>query len=357
MEPCLGEKRLKELELYTTPCLSLFGIYIHVPTGLLIVYCRDRQSFTIRKTRYELQDVINRTMRNDIWTKGEAEVEVHYVRWKELSQLKVLTKLSLGYEHGSVCTQCEHMPPSSPVEVSGGKEGFPRIGWEELLQDIETQEKRLGIKVPEEVSGEQLNDFNRAIPLLPVYVGYISKKARFDGILIHTVDLSSSDYKEVLKRYLGGLLLLQNIYSAIEKLKVPVAVYDGKSESRLPSIDYPLREFTASDENTNLKQFIVAWYRNDSGSIESISSDSEDTWKFREALEGVRKKGEKPSKPEQEENDLDIFYANMNGECMVLPSKNEEVNDSSAGSQSSADLERYYHGMPDKLVESRAVDS
>ncbi|ODV84693.1 hypothetical protein CANARDRAFT_28849 [[Candida] arabinofermentans NRRL YB-2248] len=78
-EPCLSKQTLERYGLYSNEGLSLFGIYVHIPTRLLIVLCDEKKSFTIRKDIFDLQDIINRTQRNDLLLSGKIIENVHYV--------------------------------------------------------------------------------------------------------------------------------------------------------------------------------------------------------------------------------------------------------------------------------------
>ncbi|GME79300.1 unnamed protein product [[Candida] boidinii] len=72
-------------DLETTPLLSLHGIYIHTKTKILIVSCKDKESFAIRKSAYDIQDVIERGGRNLIDT-DDVEEGLHYLNLHQIPE-------------------------------------------------------------------------------------------------------------------------------------------------------------------------------------------------------------------------------------------------------------------------------
>ncbi|GME95931.1 unnamed protein product [Ambrosiozyma monospora] len=78
-EPCLSLEQLDELQLTTKTALSLFGILVHKPTGLLIVNCQDKSSFAIRNNKFDINDVISRSNRNDMLS--ELEPDKHFLQF------------------------------------------------------------------------------------------------------------------------------------------------------------------------------------------------------------------------------------------------------------------------------------
>lgn len=229
-EPCLDLAKMRKLKLYASPCMSLFGIYIHLPTGLLIVHCSNRESFSIRKTRWEIQDVINRTDRNKIWIRGKAIPGFHYI---ELGEIPM----------GNHTTSC--------------------IGWEEVMADIEKQRIRLKIRIPEEVESDILENYNHIIPLLPVYIGHRTalvqdSQSRLVENRVKAVDFSMKDYTDQLDDFLGSLVMYQNVYSIVERLQVVVEM--GKN---LPAVDFAIRGYLKQGLGSkDAAQYVANWYNN-----------------------------------------------------------------------------------------------
>ncbi|QPG76360.1 hypothetical protein FOA43_003748 [Brettanomyces nanus] len=277
MEPSLSEEQQKELRVSTTPCMSLFGIYLHLITGLLIVYCKDRQSFTIRKTRYELQDVINRTMRNEIWMRGKAVEGKHYVR----------LNTSYNMNRTRLLTQSTGSFPASSSIVNGStsdgddNEEYPEIGWQDLSRDISIEQKRKKLySIEEDVPIGLFSNPDVVIPMLPIYIGYKPADAKGCVHVYEPVDFSQPSYKKQIKEHLGGMLFFQNIYSVIEKYRVPVNICRSEELGLIyPSVDFPLKEFIADKNGAQpgqLTGFVVNWFEkvdcDQEGSESSIES-------------------------------------------------------------------------------------
>lgn len=229
-QPCLTQAQMAQLRLRTTALLSLFGIYIHRTSGMLIVYCRDRESFAIRRNPYELQDVVNRTGRWDFWLSGKAESGAHYVAADGADDIK---------------------------RRLGARE---RIGWEALSAEITQLEKRYSMEVPNEVVfGDARPQRGAPIPLLPIYLGWpkrMSLEAGCDLCRIAHVDYSAPDYRAQMNAHRSALRLYQVIYFSMER--VPYQVELVAPEWCAAPINEALDAFLRSDSRA-LAEFVRRW--------------------------------------------------------------------------------------------------
>ncbi|QOU20738.1 hypothetical protein BRETT_000451 [Brettanomyces bruxellensis] len=229
-QPCLTQAQMAQLLLRTTALLSLFGIYIHQTSGMLIVYCRDRESFAIRRNPYELQDVVNRTGRWDFWLSGKAKSGAHYVAADGADDIK---------------------------RRLGARE---RIGWEALSAEITQLEKRYSMEVPNEVVfGDARPQRGAPIPLLPIYLGWpkrMSLEAGCDLCRIAHVDYSAPDYRAQMNAHRPALRLYQVIYFSMER--VPYQVELVAPEWCAAPINEALDAFLRSDSRA-LAEFVRRW--------------------------------------------------------------------------------------------------
>lgn len=156
-EPVLAAAELRQHCLRTTPLLSLFGLYVHGPSGTTIVRCAGKTSFAVDGTdEYELQDVIVRSRRNELLRAGQCVCGQHYIE---------------GEGDGT--------------EVKAGTEVHGR----ELVEEI----RRLALG-----GGEW--DESQFVPLLPIFLGYCSSPSESPA----AVDLSSAGYKRRLRALAGA---------------------------------------------------------------------------------------------------------------------------------------------------------
>jgi len=244
--PCLTHAQMARLRLLTTSVLSLFGIYVDRTSGLIIVYCRNRESYAIRRDPYELQDVMNRTGSWGLWVSGEAKCGVHYVAADGAG----------GAVDGAV-----DGAGGSVDDIKRKLAAHKRIGWETLSAEISRIEKRYSIKVPVEVEfGESRPQMGPVIPLLPIYVGWpkrIPLGAGCDLRCVAHVDYSAPDFRAQMNAHQRSLQLYQVIYSAVERLPYKVELSDP--EWRAAPIDKALDAFVHSRSRA-LAEFVHDWY-------------------------------------------------------------------------------------------------
>ncbi|GMG48976.1 unnamed protein product [Ambrosiozyma monospora] len=148
-EPCLSLKQLDELQLTTKTALSIFGILIHKPTGLLIVNCQDKSSFAIRNNKFDINDVISRSNRNDML--AELEPDKHFLVFPDdnngtgafLSQItdsqRALQLEESQQEDGAVPTRpFISQPTLSSQRFTDSQMGknAPIIGYDDLAEEL-----------------------------------------------------------------------------------------------------------------------------------------------------------------------------------------------------------------------------
>ncbi|KAG7818828.1 hypothetical protein KL928_002696 [Ogataea angusta] len=213
IEPCLKREYLDKHLLFTTDLLSLFGIYIHRPTGLLICACKDKKSFALRLDRYELQDVINRSERNDLLLSRKQKEGVHYINY---------------------------------TNRPGFKFNRPHVVvWSDLQEEITLECSKRKLNVVYEVSTAS---FKNIFPLLPVYLGIREK-----GI-DRALDLSQSEYVKYLTDGEHKIILFQRLYSVQERLTIQL---DGS----LPNVSGAVTDYVETKYQGDVATFIIEWYR------------------------------------------------------------------------------------------------
>ena len=156
-EPVLAAAELRQHSLRTTPLLSLFGFYVHGPSGTTIVRCAGKTSFAVDGTNeYELQDVVVRSRRNELLLAGQCVRGQHYIeREGDGTDVKAATEV-----HGrELVEEIRHL-------ARGGGD------WDE----------------------------SQFVPLLPIFLGHCSGPSESPA----AVDLSSAGYKSRLRALAGA---------------------------------------------------------------------------------------------------------------------------------------------------------
>lgn len=238
----LSSHEMEEMNLGTTPCLSLFGIYMERSTGLLIVHCKKKESFTIRFNDYELLDVMTRTGRNDLWADGGAVEGKTYMEPNEKHE-KLFVELELLYKGDDT--------EEIPVSI--------------VRSDIELLGATCGLKVPVEVKTVELG----LIPLLPVYLSYREQRKPGEeewDQLIHSVEFwqERKEYEDSLKVHVNDMVLVQNLYYNLQRFRHLVQL------DRVPTIEVCIRSLLAQVTTCYAKRLhprawtpmIIAWYQN-----------------------------------------------------------------------------------------------
>lgn len=187
----LSVASMNTFDLITSPLLSLFGIYIHKVSGVLLVSCEGKCSFTVRLDEYELQDVIIRTGRLEMFNEGNCIAGEHYIGNEPIDNTRM----------NNLC-------------------GF------DLIDEI----KLIMPDILYEVSNE-FNDIG-LIPLIPVYIGHIGK---FNGI--KELNFADRSYKKVLRKCGGQrLLLFQRIYHSLDIIRSQVQLIDWGIQLRFQDV-------------------------------------------------------------------------------------------------------------------------
>lgn len=216
----LSQEEMEYYSLRTTPLLSLFGLYVHFPSQLMIVCCIGKTSMALNRCdEFELQDVIVRSGRNEMFKKGQCIKGVHYI--EEVVELDISGRLDGGFDDGML-----------GLDIDIGE-----IRSQDLIADKERHWDYL-INTNEE--NYQKWDDSRIVPLLPVYLGY--RRIKNGGNYhdnIETINFGDIRYKKRLRDIKSNprfeFVLFQNRNRSYEKVENEEFDYTKQRVKVLPN--------------------------------------------------------------------------------------------------------------------------
>lgn len=167
----LSAQQCSRLQMKSTPLMSLFGLYLHTPSGLIVVHCADKTSFSVRMDKFELADVVSRSERIEQYKTGQLVEGMHYDKGLTAEMV----------------------------------EGFYVMALVDAISSIGGRYEVEDIKPPMAV-----------MPLLPVFIGY--NRSGF----VESVNYNKPDWKAEIKKRARYLFLHQVIYNSGDSFKVMV---------------------------------------------------------------------------------------------------------------------------------------
>lgn len=242
-EPILTKEERLKYKLRTTQLLSLFGIYVHFPSKRIIIRCQKNTSICINFDEFELQDVIIRSRRIDMFNQGKCVKGYHFLEDndegpkcgdEETNNTKdnfnhnddnknTESIESTTYNKGNEISQ-ESDDISKSIVLShetANSDNMYDIQGKDLFEEIKSHyEVLFGL---EEEKHDTLWNEGSIIPILPIFIGFCRNYGSHE---IEVIDFSDhKNYKKKLREINNNNIMEFILFQEVERDKrIPVQV-------------------------------------------------------------------------------------------------------------------------------------